>query len=202
MKKAIVLYILGMIGVFKSCIYLMTNGKVPIFDTTNNIIYNTTYLETGSAIALLVGLFAFLTSIFINYYTSEKNKENILMQLKHKDEKKSLIKLRIMLNELDYRNNQNNSMGTASQITELHRLESQNNVENGFYEKFIEIFKKFKKSDDYYNYYSLPKKFKDILDSTISKNYEFKYNNIDRENYFKNLDNLQNMINDELNEKY
>ena len=82
MKKAIILYILGIIGVFGLCIYLMTSGKIPVFDATNNIVYTTTYLETGPAIALLVGLLAFLTSIFTNYYTNYKNEKNILSQLK------------------------------------------------------------------------------------------------------------------------
>lgn len=82
-KKSTILYILGIIASFVICIYLMTNGKVPVFDVANNVTNTATYLEEGPAIALLVGLLAFLTSIFTNYYTSEKNKENILMQLEH-----------------------------------------------------------------------------------------------------------------------
>lgn len=113
MKKAIILYISGIVGIFLLCVYLMTNGKVPVFDATNNIVYTTTYLETGSAIALLVGLLAFLTSIFTNYHTNSENEKNILLQLKQnkdflmldlnkKDMKEAILKLKILITKLSF----------------------------------------------------------------------------------------------------
>ena len=102
MKKVIILYILGIIGVFGLCIYLMTNGKVPVFDNTNNISYTTTFLETGSAIALLIGLLAFLTSILTLYFTNRNNRDNLIFQLKYGERKIAVIALLDILSKIFY----------------------------------------------------------------------------------------------------
>lgn len=202
MKKSVILYILGIAGAFLICVFLMTNGKVPIFDTTNNIVYTTSYLEIGSAIALLVGLLAFLTSIFTNYYTNENNKENILMQLRHRDEKESLIKLLLIIDKISINEVMNIRGRNLKSNPPFDKLNENQTMGDLYYNQFSDNFEKFKNSENYYNYYSLPKKFKDLTDDIINKSFVFPDSNHDFNSFEKNKKYLKKLIDNEINDKY
>lgn len=184
------------------CYFLATFPHYQIFDYGVGYIRITPYLEPSPAIALFIGLLSFIGAIFINFYTTENSKENVLTQLKHSDEKKSLIKLRVMLDKLNCKNHLEIPIMKTEKIAKIQVFEAENRIEDYFYEEFIECFEKFKKSDEYYNYYTLPKKFKNIVDSIIDRTYEFSYENKNREEYSNNIDYLKKLFDDELSDKY
>ena len=190
------------VGIFCYFLAIFPPAQTIIVIPGAEYIYITPYLEPGPAIALFIGLLSFIGAIFINFYTTENSKKNVLTQLKHGDEKKSLIKLRIMLDKLNQENRHGFPTITREKIAKKMNFEAQNKIDEYFYEEFIELFEKFKESEEYYNYYYLPKKFRDIIDSTIDKNYEFPYENKNRGEYSKNLEYLKNLIDNELNSKY
>ncbi|WP_297898420.1 hypothetical protein [Methanobrevibacter sp.] len=80
---AILLTLFGILIAIIVCYFLATFPPYSKIPSDNDFIIIKPYLEPGSAIALFVGLLAFIGAIFINFYTTENNKENILMQLEH-----------------------------------------------------------------------------------------------------------------------